>query len=445
MKCKYCVFSILLLLGAFLPALLPAPAAAQKCTPDYEVITNLRKPDIGSYNVWDMIYGERAPLEDFVAGLKVAEGGNVVVAGERRGYDEADAIVILVEIDRRGRMVWEQAHIVENLRRIKLMLHDKNGYIVMGEKKAGRKKRQVWLGFFDGKGALLREKTISAKKGNLYGHDLIRSIDGKGFVLAAMLEGQGADDSRGRGRAVLYKLSSKGDVISQRSYTPGLENAILGLTAEDGEYYIGVGYSRTEDGRKAGWIIKVNKDGNIIWQRQYPRGLLGSLQVVSDYTDGYIVVAGEAEPSNRKNRAGWVMMLNGDNGDIAWQRYYTGALDFTGRDLIAQKDGQISVMLTTENQTKEKNPEYVRVLTLSPRGVVLLSDSYYNSENARGNDMFLGQNNERIIAGYSDVVYSEEDPEAEPKIVVSREGWVLAGAPAEPYDDPCFQAYSFIP
>lgn len=441
MKSKYCIFCLLSLLCAFFAA----PAAAQKCTADYEVINYLRKPEIGSYNVWDTIYGERVPLEEFTSGLKAVEGGNVVVAGARRGYEEGDARVLLMEIDRRGRSVWEQTHVVEHLRNVKLILHDKSGYIVMGDQKSGKKNTRVWIGFFDAKGNFLRSKTVSDPKGDLYGHSLIRDMDGKGLVLAASMKGRG-DDSRGR--AVIYRLNSKGDVVSKRSYAPGLENAILSLTIQDGTYYIGAGYSRVEDGRKAGWVIKMNKDGNIIWQRQYPRGLLGSLNVAVDYTDKFIVVAGEAEPSDRKNRAGWVMMLDGDNGDIAWQRYYTGAHDFAAKDLIAHDDNQISVLLDAQNPGKEESPEYARILTLSPRGEILLSDSYYNAVRARGADLFLGQNSERIIAGYSDVAYIEEDPEdpgAEPKKVVSREGWVLAGAPAEPYNDPCFQSYSFIP
>ncbi len=425
---------------------LAAPATAQKCDPDYEVIIKLRKPEIGSYNLWDAIYGEKTKTERFASGVTNA-AGNVVVAGERSPHEGGERVIILAEFDRRGRVVWERESQIKNLEKITVFLRSESGYIVVADRKEGERKHQIWLGFFDQAGALVKEKTIRDKDFDLFSHDMIISNEGKGYLLAASARGRGYESLS---YAILYKLNSRGHVTSDKAYLPGLENRILGLAPQDGKFYIATGYTRMDDGRKAGWALKLNEKGAILWQRQYPRGLSAKIKASADYTytKPYFVAVGDAEPSDRKNKAGWVMMLNGDNGDIGWQRYYTGDFDFHGRDILTHSDGQISVLLDGENPPRQDNLEYARVLTLSPRGVVLLSDTYFNGKGAGAYRMFLGPNQERILAGHSDVLYQVEnmdDPQGEAYVENSREGWVVAGSPAEPYDDPCVQPYSFIP
>ncbi|GJL85064.1 MAG: hypothetical protein DHS20C02_08390 [Micavibrio sp.] len=419
-------------------------ALAQKCNADFEVITRLRKPEIGSYNMWDTVYGLRADIERFVGGV-ASVSKNAVVVGERYFEEGAEITLVMAELDRRGRVVWEKAHEVKGLRKIVKFLPDKNGYVVVADQKEGKSKDRIWIGFFDLNGGLVKTKTISDKKFNLFAQDMIASHDEKGFVLAATAQGRGYESG---GYAILYRLNAKAQVIADRAYMPGLENRILGLSRSEGPYYIATGFIRSEDGRKTGWALKLDSDNAIVWQRQYPRGLAAQIQASADYQDPYFVVIGDAEPSDRKNRAGWVMLLSSEDGSVGWQRYYTGTLDFHGRDVFAHDDGQLSVLLDAEKPPGVDELEYARVLTLSPRGVLLLSDTYYHAEGTGAYDLFLGPNQERILAGYSDMVYRDEDPEhpeEDVRISRSREGWVVAGAPAEPYNDPCIQSYDFIP
>ncbi len=417
---------------------------AQKCYADAEVITKLRKPQIGSYNMWDTVYGLRADIDRFVGGM-ASVSKNAVVVGERFFEEGDDITLVMAELDRRGRVVWEKEHDVKGLRKIMKLLPNKGGYIVVADQKEGKSRNKIWIGFFDLNGGLVKTKTISDKKFNLFAQDMIVAHDEKGFLLAATAQGRGYESG---GYAVLYRLNSKAQVLADRAYMPGLENRILGLSHGDGPYYMATGFIRSEDGRKTGWALKLDKDSAIVWQRQYPRGLAAQIHISADYKDPYFVAIGDAEPSDRKNRAGWVMMLSSEDGSIAWQRYYTGDFDFHGRDVIAHDDGQLSVLLDAEKAPESEGSEYARVLTLSPRGVLLLSDTYYNSEGVGAYDLFLGPNQERILAGYSDVAYRDEDPahpEEDVRISRSREAWVVAGAPAEPYNDPCVQSYDIIP
>ncbi|HBR68903.1 MAG TPA: hypothetical protein DEA55_05960, partial [Rhodospirillaceae bacterium] len=111
----------------------PGVALAQQCQADAEVIVRMRKAEIGSYNVWDTVYGLRADIERFVGGT-TSVAKNAVVAGERYFKVDADVTLVMAELDRRGRVIWEKEHDIKNLRKLVKFLPDKNGYIVLANR-----------------------------------------------------------------------------------------------------------------------------------------------------------------------------------------------------------------------------------------------------------------------------------------------------------------------
>ncbi len=438
------VFLYFFAVSLLMICILTVPVFAQKCEAEYETITALRKPIAGSYNQWDAVYGVMEHVERFVSGVLSADDNNVVVAGELRAQEGADPDLILAEFDRRGRVVWEIVHKIKRIEHVKEILILDKGYLVVADQKKKRKGTQIWLGFFDLKGRLSHEQVIGESAYSLSVGDLSKAQEGSGFVMVAAAHGRGGQSS---GQTIFYRLNKKGAVISHRVYLPGVETEAYNIADLRHGSYLLSGYIRIEDGRKAGWVMKIEGDGRVAWQRQYSRGLFAKIIKAQDYIDDYIVTIGDAEPSDRQNRATWVMLLNEENGDIGWQRYYKGGFDYYARDIIAHDDGQISLLIDARNPPKQENAEYGRVLTLSPRGVILLSNSYYNGRGGYAVDMLLGPNQERILVGSSriaHVIENENDPD-DTRVELSLEGWVVAGAPVEPYDDPCVQAYSFLP
>jgi hypothetical protein len=448
-----------------------APAWAQRapvCETDYELIINMRDAEYGSYNVWDTVSGLQDQQERFKSGL-VVDSGQTVVAGERYAHPDAPVSVVLAEIDRRGRILWEAVHEIKNLIHVEKVLLAKDGYVVVGTREV-KGRRSVWLGFFDVTGALKSEQLITSPAGHLDAHDMIMARDvNKGYLLAASFEGTGLGKNI---HSVLYTLDRAGKVVAHHAYTPGSENMILSLNPTGKDQYIATGYIYSDDGRKAGWLVKLDNDGGINWQRQYARGMASELTVAQDLLGKYIAVAGDSQPSGSSGSAGWLMVVGAVNGDIGWQRYFTGAHDYAARDLSASRDGLISLVLQgtahnrdqpmppapveKENETDdnavevaqlEKKTDFVRMMTVNPRGGVFISDEYFNGEGARAYEMVIGPVGERIFIGDTDMMYTAEPktPKDEPAITRSLDGWVAAAASSEPYVDPCLEPYDFVP
>jgi hypothetical protein len=431
-------------------------AEEDRCVVDYELIFNLKSSAQGSYSIWDSTHGQQEKQEKYTAAVLAGTHG-VVTAGMRFTHEGGEKDLILTEFDRRGRVAWEKEHKIAGLLDVVKMLPREKGYMVLANRKTSKNKADIWIGFFDEKGEKTSEQSIRESAGNLSAQDIIPLRgDQKGYFLAAAFEGTGTDK---RKFARLYHLNTKAAAVKKYSYITGLENRILGLAAPGGADYIAAGYSLGEDGRKNGWVLKFDDEGNIIWQRQYPRGRSAQLSQVADLMGRFVVVAGDTEPASGARQykdAGWLMVLDGSNGNIGWQRYYTGDTVYHARDLMTTKDGLISLLLATGPSVHEdpagdtETEGYARLLTINPRGGLFISDEYFNGTGAYPERMIEGSVGERIIIGSTDMIYEIEGIKTaqetiEPKTVHTREGWIAAAVAAEPYEDPCLEPYNFLP
>lgn len=115
--------------------------------------------------------------------------------------------------------------------------------------------------------------------------------------------------------------------------------------------YIVAGSSNSKDGDVTGnhgkydfWIVKLNPEGNIVWQKSLGGSNNDCAYSVQQTTDGGYIVAGVSDSNdgdvgqNRGRSDGWVVKLDG-NGEIKWQKTYGGsALDWIS-DIRQTEDG----------------------------------------------------------------------------------------------------------
>ncbi|MBK9562784.1 MAG: hypothetical protein IPO54_06620 [Micavibrio sp.] len=430
---------------------LAAPAAAaglpRDCTLQRELIFDMMKAEYGAYNVWDATHGEMNTDERFASSV-VVESGNAVAAGEVMAFGKPEKSVLLAEFDNRGRVVWEAAHPVKNLSYVKKLLLVPEGFVVLGAVMDKNSRAAPWLGFFDKTGKLTGQKTVAAPGvSSLVPDDMIAQTKGTGFILSA----SAGDEKKELFHAVIYHLDAKGAVKDSHGYQPGLDNRILGLNPV-GDHYIGAGYLRGEDGRIGGWLLMLNGDGSLVWQQQYPRGRMAKLSKAASLKKDLFIAVGETEPLSGGNNAGWVMAVDVNGGALQWQRYYTTpGMDQSARDVLVNMEGMASVMMQVSkppnDERTEDNNDFVRLLTVNERGVLFLSDEYFNAQGAEASQMIGGRAGERIITGRTDMVYKIEPKPGEPVETLKHgwDAWIVAGAPMESFSDPCLSVNAFSP
>ena len=474
----------------------PLAAQAQLITPDKsdypesgpgslacqvarEAIINLSPALYGTPSVWDALYGDRQGLVQF-AGAVALENQNVLAAGEvlDRQYNPGEQI--LVELNSRGRAVAEKRYPAKKGERSAGIVQSGKAYIVASTVSGGKGDAEKWarLAWYDAEYNFIRETLLKDSQFDLEAMNISAPAGGKGAVAVIRATGRnpGKED-----HAMLVRLSDDGKIVWKRAYSPGIANHLYNVSAVDGAHYIATGQILHEDGRMAGWLLKLNDDGTIAWQKTYPRGqfamLRGAVKKTMKYGEDRYIATGQIMPYGADPGAAWVLEVD-LHGTTIWQRFLrTPGFDLDGRAVQAYPDERLSVLANARAQDPENAVKsHIRLLTLSPRGILLDDQAYMEGHEAEARQLIPGWTGERIVTASIEIrkMPGDEDGqklelitdalarrqkeqemageaektaetppavEAETKAVPEKEtrheGWVFVATRPAAYTDPC--------
>ena len=124
------------------------------------------------------------------------------------------------------------------------------------------------------------------------------------------------------------------------------------------------------------WVLKFDVNGNISWQKTYPYGTwLNDAYAIQQVSDGGYIVAGFN--GNIGPGAGWILKLDG-NGDIIWQKAFIDLTQFTS--IQQTTDGGYVAL-------GEYPPNEVVVTKLDSSGNVTWAKSYILGSHAGGHQV----------------------------------------------------------
>lgn len=427
-----------LLCGLFAGLLMTAvPAMAQNCDITAEEIVRLRPPSFENYSQWNETHGEDG-MDQF-SDLVVLFDGSVVAAGSYT-KDEEDPVYkpYLVHMTPKGEVVWETREEETAFKTINRIIPYKDGYLVLGDLNRAGKGNGIYVAQYNDKGKRVDQWAIYEGKGNLDGKALTLSADGKAVLIAAQLNPQGEfKDQYG----ILYKYTLSGKRIWRHGYSPGSRSVFNNIQAADTNGYIVSGALQIEDGRMAGWLIRVDDNGAIMWQRNYARGDYSEFLSAASMPDDGLLLGGLSKPSGSKRTAAWVMKVDGA-GSTVWQRYYAGAYNYAARDLFAYEDGRADVLVDAI-QHSLFDRAHVRLMTFSPRGYLMNVGEFSEGQGSHAFRLVKGPKGERVMAGWAQMKYAEVTS-VEEIPVSTYDAWLVAAPSLDPYEDPC-KPRSYLP
>ena len=209
-----------------------------------------------------------------------------------------------------------------------------------------------WMVKLDASGALQWQLSLGGS-----GIDNLRSVhqtaDG-GYIAAGKSDSNDGDVSgnHGYGDVWLVKVSALGTLEWQRSLGGNNEDEAgqVRQTA-DGGYIIAAVTATVNNGDVTGyhangdgWLVKVDDQGAIEWQRALGGSGPDGVWAVRQTADGGYIVAGDTESNNGDvsgNHGGydaWVVKLDG-LGTIQWQHAFGGSLWESGTSIEPTSDG----------------------------------------------------------------------------------------------------------
>jgi hypothetical protein len=194
-----------------------------------------------------------------------------------------------------------------------------------------------WVVKLDAAGNLLWQQSLGGSDHEAQ-WDFQQTSDG-GFIVSGQSKSANGDITVNKGAEDywLVKLDAAGTIIWQKTYGgSGMDEAYAAREISTGGYIV-AGYSESNDGDVTGnhgeidyWVLRLDADGNLIWQRSLGGSGEDEAYYVQETNDGGFVIVGESESTdgdvtgNHGEGDYWVVKLNA-SGYFLWQKSFGGS------------------------------------------------------------------------------------------------------------------------
>jgi len=285
---------------------------------------------------WDRTYGG-----DSARSLIQTTDGGYAVAGYTGSKGAGGTDFWVIKLDEQGNQVWDRTYGGSGGdSAFSLIQTTDGGYAVAGiTESKGVGRWDAWVIKLDKQGKIVWDKTYGGSESD-YGVSLIQTTDG-GYAVAGITESKGA----GGENLWVIKLDEQGKIVWDRTYGDGGSGTDCAgslIQTTDGGYAVGgFNYSKGAGGTDF-WVIKLDEQGNKNWDRTYGGSGYDSAASLIQTTDGGYAVAGITKSKGAGGADFWVIKLD-EQGNQVWDRTYGGSNNDVVRSLIQTTDGGYAV------------------------------------------------------------------------------------------------------
>lgn len=209
----------------------------------------------------------------------------------------------------------------------------------------------------------------------------------------------------------VVKLNSNQDTVYTRVMGgTGTDFFITGTAASDGGFVF-AGYSNAANGDVTGtlaggsdwWIVKLNSKGDTVWTRLMGGAFTDIPNSIANTADGGFIVAGyRSSGSSSTTRDGYVVKLN-SNGNIVWQQTLGGTAPDIINAVSVASDGTILLAGFSSSTTTGNNhgSADMWVVKLKEDGTVVYSKLFGGTEGDQANAVSATTDGGCIVAGFT--------------------------------------------
>jgi len=198
----------------------------------------------------------------------------------------------------------------------------------------------LWLGTAHG---ATWTKTYGGTDAEYWG--LIRETAEGGYILA----GHSASFGPGGYDLWVLKLNADGSIVWQKSYGGPEQESINSVDeTSDGGYIVAGATVSFAQGQNAAWLLKLDSSGNVQWQKSYGGNIGDGITLIQETPGGGYIAAGLTSSSGAGKNDAWVLKLNA-SGNIQWQKTYGGTDDDWIYQIQQTADGNYIVAGMTQS------------------------------------------------------------------------------------------------
>ena len=219
----------------------------------------------------------------------------------------------------------------------------------------------------------------------------------------------------------VIRLDTEGNRLWQQTYGGSADERLASLSATSDGGFILSGYSRSSDGDVGAnegfhdfWIVKIDAQGGIDWERNF--GYVGSDQAfdVLETTDGGYLATGflDVDASGGEgndDRAAqhgvgdfWAVKMDAE-GEWIWRRYFGGTNNDRASQALELEDGNYLLFGSSESDdfdiTDSKGSYDFWAVKVTPLGEKIWTRSYGGSQIDIGNAACISNNGNILLTG----------------------------------------------
>ena len=317
---------------------------------------------------WAKTYGGSG--DESGALIQQTSDGGYIVGGYTSSFGAGASVFWVLKLNTDGSVAWQKTYGGDESGALIQQTSD-GGYIVAGSTFSfGAGAGDIWVLKLNADGSVAWQKTYGGSSGDR-ANSIQQASDG-GYIVAGSTSSFGA----GAGDIWVLKLNADGSVAWQKTYGGSSgDNAYSIQQASDGGYIV-AGFT-TSFGAGIGniWVLKLNADGSVAWQKTY--GGLGDnvTYSIQQTSDGGYIVGGYTSSFGAGYYDVWVLKLNTDGG-VAWQKTYGGSGDDLAYSIQQASDGGYIVAGFTTSFGAGAGDGDIWVLKLNSDGSVAWQKTY---------------------------------------------------------------------
>jgi predicted secreted protein len=288
---------------------------------------------------WDKTYDGTG--FDSADSIQQTSDGGYVVAGSTSSSGAGGYDVWVLKLDENGNVIWEKTYGGTGYDSAwSIQQTSDGGYVVAARTQSfGVESYDVWVLKLDGNGDVIWQRTYGGT--GLDSADSIQQTSDGGYVVAGISGSSSAYPNNAEDFWVL-KLDGNGDVIWQRTYGgSGTDWADSVQQTSDGGYIV-AGSKRTANNSEDVWVLKLDGNGDVIWQRTYGGSGRDWADSIQQTSDGGYVMAGSTGSFGAGQLDVWVLKLD-ENGNVIWEKTYGGTGYDSALSIQQTSDGRYVV------------------------------------------------------------------------------------------------------
>ena len=293
----------------------------------------------------------------------------VLVCGETVSLGAVNIDWFLLRLDQTGNIVWAKTYggLGFDEAPFGLALTANGNFVVAGKTDSfGANGQDIWVITLDKNGNILWQKRYDGRVLNDSAYDIISTADGGYLVVGDTTVSSMSDFD-----AWILKLDQNGQIVWQKEYGDIFNNHAFTVSVANDGYYVAGATTSQENNSYELWVLKLDFLGNIVWQQTFGGAANDFARSIITLSDGCLVAGGTYSFGAGKEDI-WVLRLS-NAGNIVWQHTFGGSEADTANSIA--KVGN-NFLIAGSTASFGKGTDDVWLLMLSPSGDILWEKTY---------------------------------------------------------------------